>query len=143
MDSCSKFVEVGNFFVNGVDVLGELLIRHEFEQIGSEGWFLVEIIDLVSDHLTIFIVQSHLDLERPNDLLVKFGELVDVARSKTCNVAVSVLGRKRLVVLDIKSHGGKLISDALVIEFSLRVLRSELVDLLLVHLELLVGLVRG
>lgn len=84
-----------------------------------------------------------MDFERSNNLLIKFGELVDIGSCEIWHVVVSLLGWKGLIVLNVESHRGELVSDTLVVEFSLRVFRSELIDLLLVHLQLLVGLVRG
>ena len=74
------------------------------------------------------------------DRVNKLAELFDIVGSKVWDVTVSLLGRKRLVVL-IVTHGGKLISDALVVKLLLGVLRCEPIDLLLEDLELLVGLV--
>ena len=84
-----------------------------------------------------------MDFEGSDDLLVKFGELVDVRCGEVWNVVVSLLGWERLIVLDVESHRGELVSDTLVVECSLGVLRGQLIDLLLVHLQLLVRLVRG
>lgn len=59
-------------------VLGKLLVTHLFEDEVSQSWLLVQLVDLVPDHLIVLVPLLDGDLEESFYLLVKLAELFDI-----------------------------------------------------------------
>jgi len=146
-------IEGVDLLIDNLDVLLELLVADLLEEEVAQAGLLVQVVDLVPDHLLVLVVLPHLDLEQSLDVLVQLHQLLDLTLGDACDRSVPLrvvlgiflsgqllchsLGQRALhLVLSAHSEFFQLGSDFGVLSLTGVVLAVHLVDLVLQHLDL-------
>lgn len=74
-----------------MNILLELLVTDELEEVGSESRLLVQIINLVSNHLTILIIEFHLNSKTFVNIRIELDQLGHVVCMEVLNMFVKFI----------------------------------------------------